>query len=197
MIKTTRAFIKNLWLASLLACLVALSLSFAGGSSAFAATLSYAGGSPQIITNECLYDGASLSTYNVGANQVDTTGTTLSLCGTNGTITNVTQKMVTTNGCEGSFGSGSDTEYENFHLNFRETGSDGYIYDEGCVTCEYKNGVLVGETYPNFTVILNVSSTGSYKLNGQSFLATSGNPITSSITIINKGLYAPPCPPTG
>jgi hypothetical protein len=146
--------------------------------------------------DDCLYDGAALTTYNVGPNQVDSQGSTLSLCGSQGTTTSVVQRMATTNACEGSLGGGTDIEFDSFQLAFQHTNSENYIYDEGCVTCEYVNHHLVGETYPNFKVTLSVTSTGTFKIGGGTYRATSGDPVPASITIQNTGLYAPTCPPT-
>lgn len=144
----------------------------------------------------CLYDGAALTTYNVGPNQVDAQGSTFSVCGSQGTTTSVAQRMATTNACEGTLGGGTDVEFDSFQLAFQHTNTESYIYDVGCVTCEYVNHHLVGETYPNFNVILSVTSTGTFKIGGSTYRATSGDPVTASVQIQNTGLYAPPCPPT-
>jgi hypothetical protein len=104
--------------------------------------------------------------------------------------------MVVTNGCEGSYGTGSSTLYDPFQIPFKETDSAEYDDSVGCVVCHYTNHQLTGETYPNFYMFLTVTAQGSYKQGGQTILADDTGPASVSYEVTNYGLYAPSCPPT-
>ncbi len=188
MIKATHTILRRIWLTSLLACIVVLPLSFAGTSSAFAATPS----APP--TNFCLREASFIQ--HDGNNEVLLGGYSTSYCGTNGVVTIVNQQMHITNGCEGTLGTGPSTLPDNFSVPFGSHGFAEYTDQVGCVNCIYVSHNLVGKTYPDFVVFLTVSASGSYKEGGRTFFASDNGVSSGSLLITNTGQYAPYCPPT-
>ncbi len=194
MIETTRTLAKKFWRISLQACLIGIFLSFVGVPAVFATTMPHAGGSPNVPpTNYCLHGAAAIT--EIGSNEIRIMGGTANYCGNAYTLTYVNQRMALTNGCEGTHSIGTDIIYDNFALHLGESGSATYDYDEGCISCEYVDGKLVGWTYPNFTVTLTVTATGYYKLGSTNYPVAS-HPITASYYITNTGANAPECPRT-
>jgi hypothetical protein len=185
---------KKFWLASPLACLVTLLLCFAGTSSALAATFTHLSPPPAPPPNPCLYEGAGIQ--NDGPNEILLWGSTYSVCGTTGIVTNVTQQIRVTNGCEGTLGTGPSTLYNSFNIRWQNSAQADYTDRVGCVVCHYTNHHLTGETYPNFTMFVTVSASGSYKQGGRTIPAIDTGSVQVSFTVTNYGLYAPSCPPT-
>lgn len=162
MFKTTRTIMKSFLFALLLACIVTLPLDFTGVSSALATTKPHPHAKHPhqfVYTSTCLSEAAGIS-YD-GPNEILLSGSTYSTCGGPGVVTNVNQKMLVTNGCEGSYGTGPSTLYDEFEISWQDTDTAYYTDQVGCVVCHYTNHHLTGETYPNFIMFLTVSATGN------------------------------------
>jgi|GEM_PF-2187814 hypothetical protein len=191
MFNATHTTTKKFWQVALLACMLALPLSFTGSSSALAVSGPY---TPP--PNQCLHEGANVQDYENKPNEILATGQTLSVCGISGVVATVNQKITITNGCEGTAGTGSSTLYDNFSIPFGEYGKAQYDDKVGCVDCVYLNHMLVGRNYPNFKMIVTVDASGSYVEDGRTIPATSTGVSTAVLMVQNTGLYAPGCPTT-
>ena len=187
MMKTARTITKNFWLVSLLACFVALSLSFVGSSSAFAATQHHSNVKPNYVSVQCLEETAYLTEN--GENSADGVGESYNNCLA---TVYITQIINLTSSCPGlGTGSGSITTGGSTAVGLSFIQNFGT--NAGCVVCEYTDGVLSGESFPNFTLLETVTASGSFTYHGISYRATSDTG-SDRITISNGGKYAPPCP---
>lgn len=179
MAKTTRIL--------LLASFLVLSVSLAAAPHAFAASAN--GPSPNYVTVQCLEESGYITES--GDNSADGYGDSYNNCLASLTIVQVIR---ITSSCPG-LGNGTGV------INTSGSTSVGVAYNQsftanaGCVVCNYTDGILTGESHPNFTLLETVTATGSFTYRNVVYHATSDT-ASESTPITNTGKYSPSCPAT-
>jgi|SRR5579875_319687 hypothetical protein len=192
MIKTTLSTLRRTFrVVSMVIGMAAFLLSVIGTPSAFAASLHQVKSPTFGTTVHCLVNAATIS--DAGGNQIAFSASTTSTCGSQGIVTSGFQSTRVTNQCDGIH---AIILPSSFALSFNATQEVDYTDQVGCVTCTYQSGQLVSQEFPPFTVSMTVSSTGTYKQDGQTITAADTGTASASTTVQNTGANAPQCPST-